>query len=44
MLENKKLYIFKYDDPESGHSPPNKEKTLKIIKDIVDNKMGKGKK
>ncbi len=44
ILKNKKLYIFKYDDPEGGHSPPNKEKTLKIIGDIVDNRMNKGQK
>ena len=39
---DKKLYIFYYDDPESGHSPPNKEKTLALIDDVTSNKIVNG--
>lgn len=39
---DKKLYIFYYNDPESGHSPPNKEKTLALIDDVISNKIVNG--
>ncbi len=42
VKENKKLYILNYNDSESGHSPPSKDKTLKIINDILENKIQKG--
>ncbi len=42
VTSDKKLYIFKYNDPESGHSPPNKEKTLAIIEDVIYNKIVNG--
>jgi hypothetical protein len=39
---DKKLYVFKYNDPNSGHSPPNKEKTLKIIDEVISNQIVNG--
>lgn len=33
-----KLNILYYDDPNSGHSPPNKEITIKIIDDCIKEK------
>lgn len=42
VIPDKKLYIFNYNDPESGHSPPNKEKTLAIIENIIHNKIVSG--
>lgn len=38
----KKLYVLYYNDPENGHSPPNKERTLAIFTDILDDNIGKG--
>lgn len=35
----KGLNVFFYEDTESGHSPPNKDKTLKIIKNIINNNI-----
>lgn len=32
------LNIIYYEDPESGHSPPSKEKTIQIINQIIEGK------
>lgn len=39
---DKKLYILNYSDSESGHSPPNKEKTLCLIDNVMTNKIVNG--
>ena len=42
VKENKKLYILNYNDSESGHSPPSKDKTIQILNDVINEKIKKG--
>ena len=41
ITSDKKLYILHYEDPESGHSPPNKENTLAFFTDVLNNNIKK---
>ncbi len=40
IAELKKLNVLFYEDSESGHSPPNKMKTIEIINNIIQNFRG----